>query len=202
MRESNSNIDKSSFKTADNLVDKIITNSTKGGLFVFRLPTESYCELNVHSVKYLLDHGCKGVYVSFQRPLKNVSSLFEQFGINKKDVIILDMTRASKNAEEIWGKIRRSLNKFDCKKKFVFIDSITTMDLVKPDFWTDSFSEFLMNITNKKEFDNVILLVNVAKDLINKKIVKNVSSAADGIFNIDRSRSQYSIELIKPERLT
>jgi len=76
------------------------------------------------------------------------------------------------------------------------------MDLVKPDFWSDSFSESLMDITNKKEFGNVILLVNVAKDLINKKIVKNVSSAADGVFNIDRSRSQYSIELIKPERLT
>lgn len=210
MRESTSKIDSISFKMTNTPIDEIIINPERGGLFVFELPAEYYCKLNIHSVKYLVDHGCKGVYVSFQRPTKNISHLFKQFDINKEDVEILDMTSmssekrntSSDDAERIWNKILCSLNKLKCNKKFVFIDSITTMALVKSDFWIDSFSNFLMKCIDNEEFNDVIFLVNVAKDLTDKKIVRDVSSAADGVFNVDTSKSGYSVELVKPEQLT
>lgn len=211
MRESSFKIDDISFKKVNSSIDEIIMEPGRRGLFVFEIPTESYYELSIRSVKYLVDRGCKGVYISFQRPLKNISTWFEHFGINKEDVKILDMTITSSekerndspdDTEKIWDKIHSFLNTLESSKKFVFIDSITTMSLIKSDFWTDSFSNSLMNFIDKEAFNDIIFLVNVAKDLTDKKIVKEISSVANGVFSISSYKSGYSVELVKPEHLT
>jgi len=201
MIKSNSTVNNSSFDAPHRSIDELFTKYNSGGLIVFEHPVDSYWEVNVRSIKSLLDCGCKGVYVSFQRPIKNIHSRFKQFGINPSDVQVLDITKIV-DVKEISEKIYSYLKRSESDKKFVFIDSITTMELINARSWTDSFLNFLINIRDNDDFDNVIVLINTAKDLSDKKIVKGITSVADGVFSIYNSKSGYSIELVKPNILT
>ena len=62
-------------------------------------------------------------------------------------------------------------------KKFIFIDSLTTFALHKPISETLRFSEFLMR--QVKERKDLVLILNVAKDLSHKKFIRDVVAHAD-----------------------
>ncbi len=199
----------SSFDSICGSMDEVFTENNSG-LFLIELPTESYYETSLFTIKNLLENGFKGIYVSFQRPAKNIYSWFKQFDIDLDKVKVLDGTNESenknealpKNVERIFDKIHKNLQNVKSNKKFVFIDSITTMALINSDSWSESFSNHLIDLKDNVNFEKIIFLVNVSKDLSEKKLVKNISSYADGFFYIGNSKEGYSIEVVKPNVLT
>jgi len=199
----------SSFDSICKSIEEVFTKNNSG-LFLIELPTESYCKTNLLTIKNLLKNGFNGVYVSFQRPVENIHSWFKQFDIDLDKIKVLDGTNGSKNkkevlpkdVEKIFDKIHKSLQGIKSNKKFVFIDSITTMALINTEPWSNSFSKYLINLKENIDFEKIIFLVNVAKDLSEKKLVKNISSYADGFFYIGNSKDGYSIEVVKPNILT
>jgi len=192
-------------------IDSVLSN--RRGLFVLKLPVDNYYEMNLLTIKYLLEQGFKGVYVSFQRPVENIRYWLEKFGIDVNDTVVLDGTgeEASKDyadnvlpkdRKKIFDKILVSLEKLQCDKKFVLIDSLTTMALINSNTWSHSFSKLLISSREHSGFKDVVFLVNVAKDLFKKEIVKGISSHADGVFNISSYPENYSADVVKPEVLT
>jgi KaiC/GvpD/RAD55 family RecA-like ATPase len=164
------------------------------------LPAEQYFEANVSSVKTLTGNGFEGVYVSFQRPFNNISSLLKQQGININKLFFVDVATAfggelqekslrcihisqSIDIDELVRAIYTSLDGLKGKKKFIFIDSLTTLALYKPLSETMRFSEFLM-LTAKKHKEKVLLVFNVAKDLAQKKFIKDVALHVDEVISI------------------
>jgi len=201
---------------SDELCDKAINisledtikNYKNGGTVLLELPAESYFIANSASVRYLTDHDFKGVYVSFQRPFDNICTQFDNCCINKDNLIILDFTAifcdkkyakiSPKDLDAIFNSIIKSLNKLKCKNKFVLIDSLSTCALYKSDSDVEKLAEKLVNINN----DNLLVLFNIAEDLIKKQYIKKISSYADSVINISECVDKYSRDIVKPSLLT
>jgi len=160
---------------------------------MLELDTESYLETNIKTVKLLQKKGLSGVYVSIQRPFKNISSLLKKQGIESNKIIFIDVASAvSKetqekckecvhispelDVDELVKAIYTSIEKMK-GKKFIFIDSLTTFALHKPISETFRFSEFLMRQVKGKK--DIVLILNVAKDLSHKKFIQDVVLHAD-----------------------
>ena len=171
-----------------------------GAVIMIELPTESYFEASSSSIKALMNEGFEGVYISFQRPFKNVFSLFFDKGINVDGLLFIDATTApderiledSKcihisekiDIDELVRAIYTSLPKLKSKKKFIFIDSLTTIALYKPLSETMRFSEFLIRTVRKNETENMILIFNVAKDLVQEKFIKDIALHVDDVISL------------------
>lgn len=80
--------------------------------------------------------------------------------------------------DELVRTIYTSLEKMK-GKRFVFIDSLTTFALYKPVSETLRFSEFLMRMVKDEKNIILILILNVAKDLSQKKFIQDVVLHAD-----------------------
>jgi hypothetical protein len=71
------------------------------------------------------------------------------------------------------------------KKRFVFIDSLTTITLYKPLSETMRFSEFLVRTVRKDEAENITLIFNVAKDLAQKRFIRDVAFHVDQVISVE-----------------
>lgn len=173
----------------------------KGGtVIMMEIPVESYLESNSASVKLLTRKGFDGIYISFQRPFRNISSLFTEQGIDINKLLFIDVASSLSremqeedprcvhispdiDIDELVRAIYTSLPKLKSKKRFIFIDSLTTITLYKPLSETMRFSEFLIR-TVKKEAQDVSLIFNVAKDLSQRKFIKDIALRVDEIISL------------------
>lgn len=193
---------------------KIITNSLvnsiskyeHGGTFLLELPSDNYFFANSVSVKCLTKKGYDGVYVSFQRPFENICGLFDKYEINNDNVVVIDCASSKEtcvnissfDADKLCEKIVNSLKNLKSDKKFVFIDSLTTVALYKKESEIKKLAKTLVKMINSKYFDNLLILFNVSEELSSKRFVKDISSYADDIINVSDSSKKYSRDVIKP----
>ena len=143
--------------------------------------------------------GFERVYISFQRPFRNISAMFQQSEIDVNKLIVIDVAAAlaettqEKNSrcvhispeidiDELVKAIYTSLKKLKAEKKFIFIDSLTTISLYKPLSETLRFSEFLMRTVKTEK--NLTLIFNVAKYLSQKRFIEDIALQVDEVVNV------------------
>ena len=179
---------------------KAILDSIKkekdGSIVLLEAPAEKYLEANITSVKSFLNKGFQGVYLSFQRPYNNISRLFIENDIDINELFIVDAASAlcgekckinprcvdlSENSQvdDIIQAAYKAINMLVKKKKFVFVDSLTTLALHEPVMEFSRFPSFLINTIRSNNERNVTFIFNVAKDLLHRKYIENVSDYAD-----------------------
>ena len=185
-------------------LEQTIQSDRQGVIIMMELPTNAYFEVSSSTIKLLTNNGFQGVYISFQRPFKNVSSLFEADGIDVDKLLFIDAATAlsgeqqhedmqcmhvsqALDIDELVKAIYTSLPKLKSQKKFIFIDSLTTIALYKPLSETMRFSEFLMGTVSKKNEENVMLIFNVAKDLAQKKFIRDVAFRVDQVISVENN---------------
>lgn len=178
-------------KTIHEAMLDIIRTETKGTIIMAELPTENYFEASSSCVKALIDHAYGGVYISFQRPFPHIKESLQEKGINTDKLLFIDVATAfakgkitndpqcthisqAIDVNELVRAIYLALEQLEQKEKFIFIDSISTITLFKPLSETLRFSEFLIR-TTKKYKDPVHLIFNVAKELSQKKFIKDIA---------------------------
>ena len=61
-------------KKLDLILKERLKSYNQGSIVVIQTPTENYLDTNISSVKSMVDNGYEGIYLSFQRPFKNISS--------------------------------------------------------------------------------------------------------------------------------
>jgi KaiC/GvpD/RAD55 family RecA-like ATPase len=183
-------------------IEQAIQIDKHGIIIMIELPINAYFEMNSSTIKLLTDQGFQGIYISFQRPFKNISSFFESEGIDTSTLLFIDAASALSgekqpvdprcvhvseelDIDELVKAIYLSLPKLKSKKKFIFIDSLTTISLYKPLSQIMRFSKFLMRTVRKENEENVILIFNVAKDLTQKKFIREVAFDVDQIISVD-----------------
>src|SRR3989344_6941391 len=71
-----------------------VLKTGKGKSILLELDTESYLEINIKTIKKLQKKGLSGVYISVQRPFKNISSLLKKQGIDLNKLIFIDVASA------------------------------------------------------------------------------------------------------------
>ena len=192
---------------ANKLIEKslsaAINRHKKGAVIMMELPEDAYFEANIATVKLLTSKGFEGVYVSFHRPFISISSLLKQMGVNINNLLFIDVATAFAQEEqeknprcahissaididELVRAIYTSLDRLKGKNRFIFIDSLTTIALYKPLSETMRFSEFLVRTVRKHEVENVILIFNVAKDLSQKKFIRDIAMHIDETISVSK----------------
>lgn len=184
----------------DLLIDAIKKHET-GAVIMMELPTDNYFELNTESVMSLTSINYNGIYISFQRPFKNITSLLKQKGIDMNKLLFIDVATAfaeevqEKNpmcfhvsstidVDELVRAIYTLLTKLKSGKCFIFMDSLTTITLYKPLSEIMRLSEFLIRTVKDHKTHNVILILNVAKDLTQKKFIKDIAFHVDEVISV------------------
>lgn len=180
-----------------------ILKTGKGKSLLLKLGAESYLEANIKTIQVLQKNGLSGVYVSIQRPFKNISSLLQKQSVNLNRLIFIDVASAvSKEIQEkCWGCVHISpkldvdelvkainasleaLEKKGKNKSFIFIDSLTTFALHQPISEILRFSEFLMRMAESEK--GPVLIFNVAKDLSNRKYIQDAVAHADKVIEVN-----------------
>jgi len=173
-----------------------LKSSEEGSIVIIQTPSDNYLETNISSVKTMVDNGYEGIYLSFQRPFKNISSIFEKNHIDLEKIFVVDCASVFSNSnpeinqhnvnidsnvkiDNIVEKICKSIDYLKGDKKFVFIDSLSTLALHKSFTETLRFSEFMINKVKKNKSDNVTFIFNVAKELGKKRFIQNIDVYAD-----------------------
>jgi archaellum biogenesis ATPase FlaH len=167
----------------------------KKAVIMLESPTNAYFDANANNVKTLIQNGFEGVYISSQRPFKNVFSLFEEKGIDTSKVLIIDTISACEGAsgkktdcipisekkmvDETVRAIYTELSKLKSRKVFIFIDSLTTMALYQPLSEVMRFCEFLMGTVTKQDAKRAVLVFGVAKELAQKKFIQDIALRVD-----------------------
>jgi len=181
-------------------LSETIDKYNKGATVLLELPAESYFIANSASVRFLTDNGFEGVYISFQRPYDNVRGLFDEYDIDHEKVIIVDCASdtGKENFDDINNIISDSLKKLKCKNKFILIDSLSTIALYKQESEIAELTKKLIGIND----DNLLILFNVAEDLVKKPYIKDITSQADEVINVLNCVKKYSREIINSGILT
>lgn len=175
-----------------------IKKHQKGAVIMMELPAEGYFEAGSAAVKFLTGKSFGGVYVSFQRPFNNVISLLKDEGVNVNKMLFIDMATmlsgeklvddprcihlsSDVNIDDLVRAIYSSLDRIKSDKKFIFIDSLTTIALYKPLSETMRFSEFLMREVKKR---SNLLIFNIAQDLKQKRFIKDIALEVDEVVSL------------------
>ncbi|MFO8078025.1 MAG: hypothetical protein R6U21_05235 [Thermoplasmatota archaeon] len=170
-----------------------------GSVVMLEHPAEYYFAANLEMIQQLIEQGYKGVYISFQRPFANVKTLLSQSNIDIDQLTFIDAASALTGEQQttddhlitldehiaiddLVRAVYTSLERLTGEKKFIFIDSLTTITLYKPLSETMRFSEFLVSTVKKEE--NITLFFNVAKDLSQKKFIKDIAFRVDQVINV------------------
>ena len=196
--------------TKNNIIDikgkeleTALARHDKGPVIMLEVSADNYFEENASSVRFLTTNGYEGVYVSFNRPFKNISSLLEWNGIDINNIMIVDGATAFSGEEqeknprcisisskmdidETVRAVCASLSKLKSKKKFVFVDSLTTMGLFKPLSDMKKFSELLVRAVKKNKVGDVTFLFNIAEDPSQKKFIKDMDPYTDEFLHLGR----------------
>jgi len=188
--------------TKENSLEHVIQTNKQGTIIMIELPTNAYFKMNSSNIKLLINNGFQGIYISFQRPFNNIFSLFETEGIDinklkfidaatllsgeeKNDDKVCTYVSPNLDIDELVKSIYSSLARVEGEKKFIFIDSLTTLALYKPLSETMRFSEFLVRTIRKENNENIMLIFNVAKDLAQKKFIRDVAFNVDQVIGVD-----------------
>ena len=196
-------------------LDETVNNYNNGASVVLELPAENYFLISSKFIKHLTNNGLEGIYLSFQRPYDNISNLFKKYNINKHKISIIDCLcneKIDKNIKEntknqnykferIIDKIINKLNQIKGEKKFIIIDSLTTICLYKSEPEIKRFTELLIKKIFYKN-KNIYVFFNVAEDLVKKQFIKDISKNSDKVINIVQYAKKYSQDVIDFSVLT
>jgi len=183
-------------KKLDLIIKERLKTYNQGSIVVIQTPAENYLETNISSVKSMVDNGYEGIYLSFQRPFKNISSIFEKNEIDLEKIFVVDCASvfsdlnhelnlhnvnvdSSFDIDNIVEKICKSLGFLKSNKKFVFVDSLSTLALHKSYTETLRFSELMINKVRRNKSDDVTFIFNVAKELDKKRYLQGINVYAD-----------------------
>lgn len=182
-------------------LNQFVKEHKDGSFVLLETPTESYFDANIKSVNYLLNEGFEGVYVSFQRPFNNVASNFKKQGIDLKKILIIDCAtafisekkkknprcvniRSDTEVDELAEIIQRSLEQLGDGKKFVFVDSLSTVALYKSYPEVLKLPKFLLETLKDSCCENVSLFFNIATELSKDSLVESMSSYSNEFIHL------------------
>jgi len=191
------NLEKSLIYTKCNkILNNKIKNNTGDSIFVLEIPVDNYFETNLESVRLMLNHNYEGVYLSFQRPYNNLIQKFGQKNIDINKLWINDYISGinyeifenkfrciqipqNSDIEYIVQSVSKCITKLPAEKKFVFIDSLSTMALHESSSVSLRFPEILINTIRNNHSYNITFIFNIAEDLSKKRYMKNINKYAD-----------------------
>jgi len=182
-------------------LNQFVKDHEEGSFVLLESPAESYFDYNIESIDNLLNEGFEGVYVSFQRPFNNVADSFIKQGIDLNKILIIDCAtafisekkkkdprcvniRSDTEIDELVEIINRTLQQLRGCKKFVFVDSLSTIALYKSFSEVLNFPKYLLETLKDSSCENVTLFFNIATELSKDVLVESMSSYSNQFIHL------------------
>jgi KaiC/GvpD/RAD55 family RecA-like ATPase len=170
-----------------------------GWVALLQIPVEKTVEMNIEALKTLQSLGYEGVYITLSKDYVELSKLFRDKGIDMGRLAFIDGISQmygigavdAPNVKYISGPISLDgivaavtdiIPAMKSEKKFVFLDSITTVLLYNSLERTLKFSEFLT--TSLKRLEVAGVMVSVSKGFANDNLIKALTKMSNEVIKI------------------
>lgn len=186
-------------KNVTRLLDYNYSKLTKGWVTLLEVPVKESMRFNIEANKVLQDLGYEGVYITLSKNYTELADLLEEQEVNLDKMHFIDGITQMYGAREvakdnvlyvsgplsidtITEQAEKILKKIKAEKKYVFLDSITTILLYNSLAKTVEFGHFLTKTL--KEMGATGIVVSVARGLANEELVAEMRKISDEVVSL------------------
>jgi KaiC/GvpD/RAD55 family RecA-like ATPase len=172
---------------------------SQGWITLMQIPVEQAMEVNIEALKVLQKLDYEGIYITLSKDYVELTNIFREQGIDMGKLAFIDGVSQmygigavdTPNVKYISGPISLDgivaavtdiVPVMKAKKKFVFLDSITTVLLYNSLERTLKFSEFLTTALKKLQVLGVV--VSVSKGFANESLIKELTKVSNEVINL------------------
>jgi KaiC/GvpD/RAD55 family RecA-like ATPase len=170
-----------------------------GWVSLLQIPVENSMEVNIESIKVLQSLGYEGVYITLSKDYVELTKIFREhdldmgklafvdgvsqmYGIGAVDAPNVNYISGPISLDGIVAAITDIIPAIKSEKKFVFLDSITTVLLYNSLDRTLKFSEFLT--TSLKRLQVAGVVTSVSKGFANDSLIKELTKMSDEVIKL------------------
>lgn len=181
-------------KSTPEILKEKFSNLTDGWVTLLEIPVEKAMEINVNAIKVLQDMGYEGVYITLSKDYIELSKVFRENGIDMGKIAFIDGISqmygvsevASPNVTYVSGPlsidalteaVTKRVATMKAEKKFVFLDSITTILLYNSLEKTIEFSNFITS--SFKQMKVVGIVVSISRGFTNEKLIEELTKVSN-----------------------
>jgi len=171
----------------------------QGWVGLLQVPVEKSMEVNIEALHTLQELGYEGIYITLSKDYLELSKFFREKDIDMGRLAFIDGVSQmygigavdSPNVKYISGPISLDgivaaitdiVPAMKSTKKFVFLDSITTVLLYNSLERTLKFSEFLTSSLKRLQVAGV--MVSVSKGFANDKLIKELTKMSNEVIKL------------------
>jgi KaiC/GvpD/RAD55 family RecA-like ATPase len=175
----------------------------EGCITLLQVPIEKAMDVNVEAITVLQSLGYEGIYITLSKDYQELSKILTKKGVDMEKLMVVDGISQMYGMEEVENKnvqyvsgpiatdaISESITKMgktmNSKKKFVFLDSITTVLLYNSLERTLQFSKFLTQVL--KELKITEIVVSVSQGFANKELIKELTKISNKVINLQTGK--------------
>ena len=177
----------------------------QGWVTILEVPIEDSAKINIEAIRILQSMGYEGIYITLSKDYVDLSKLFREEGIDLGKLAIIDGISQmygikqvdSPNVTYVAGplsidaiseSIQRIAPNIKEQKKFVFLDSITTVLLYNSLERTVRFSEFLLETLKKLQLVGIV--VSVSRGFANEALLKELTKLSNEVVNFNVKKNE------------
>lgn len=182
--------------------EKKFQHLDNGWISLMLVPVENILKVNTEAIKLLQERDYKGIYISLSKDYLELSNIFksenidleklhfidgisQMFGVAKVDRPNVTYVDGPLSIESIQKQILAIEKEMPEKKKFLFLDSITTVLLYNSLEKTLEFSNFLT--TTLKNSEMIGILVSLTKGYANDQLIEELKKASDEVLDLNQN---------------
>lgn len=165
-------------------------------LILFSTESKKYNEINISALQNLLKKQYSGIYVTLNKSYETIKGVLEKNKINTKSLIFIDAISNIKgkkageclfvgSPQDLTGiciAITEGVKSITQKRKFLVIDSISTLLIYNPGGAITKFIHFLSTLARD---ENCALILIMAGEEKERKIIDQVKPFFDLCIQID-----------------
>lgn len=160
------------------------------------VPVESAVQSNAEMIRALQSLEFKGIYIAISKDYQDISRAFQYSGININDLFFIDgisrmygvgelnlpnivYVEGPLSLDEVLKDVAKAIAGVKGEKKFLFLDSLTTILLYNSLDKTLEFAKSLIGLLNKSKTIGIIEIVSMGA--ANEKFVQELSKLSDEV---------------------
>jgi len=188
-------------------VTKLLTEKFQklgqGWITLLQIPVDRSLEVNTEAIKTLQSLGYEGIYITLSKDYVEMSKVFQEkgidmgklafidgisqmYGIGKVDAPNVSYVEGPLSIDAITAEVAKMVPAMKSSKKFVFLDSITTVLLYNSLERTLHFSQFLTDSLKKMQVVGIV--VSVSKGFANDNLIKELSKVSSEVVNLQTNK--------------
>ena len=176
----------------------------QGWITLLQVPIKNSLAVNVEAIRVLQSMGYEGIYITLSKDYLELSKILREaeidlgklafidgisqmYGVKQVEAPNVSYVAGPLSMDEISQRITEIAPAIKMPKKFVFLDSITTILLYNSLARTIRFSQFLNNTLKKLNLLGIV--VSVSSGFANEALIKKLTNLSNEVINLQAKKS-------------